>query len=404
MAYNVRMLIDKINDNIQIEYTDHPLEHMDDTRARVHKIFPQDYIIIQNRKFPIINPGELVRSRNTSDGYYRVIYIQINMATGEYYIGKANRPTYNKLQKYAGSGLRFKNKFNKHKDEFVRYYIAVCKTAKETEELEASIVNESLLTDEKCLNLVCGGGGTTEHPSLEEKSKRQKQYMLEHPEQYKKMLAVSKQVFRSGNTSELRLRNDKIKKTMSDDSYKDMTRNRIQKWREEHPEEYAESRRKLKASLNRPDVQIKRKQNMDKWKETHPEEVKLWQENKLKALKRPEVKEKHKLSLKKWREEHPEEAKAYQKKRTKASIEARSKSVCMIDLQTGNVVKIFNSAAEAGRFLTQNDITHSVNPKARIGAVCLQKTIKGHGTRYQAYGYGWVFETDFSKGINRYKK
>lgn len=124
----------------------------------------------------------------------------------------------------------------------------------------------------------------------------------------------------------------------------------------------------------------------------------------MKALKRPEVKEKKKLSLKKWREEHPEEAKVYQKKRTKASIEANSKSVCMIDLQIGDVLQTFSSAADAGRFLKQQSITKSINPQSIISAVCLQKTVKGHSTRYQAYGYGWIFETNFSKGINRYKK
>ena len=397
-------MIININDNIQIEYTNHPLENMDDPYAGLRRIFSQDYIIIQSRKFPIINANELVRSRNADDGYYRVIYIQINMATGEYYIGKANRPTYRKLQKYPGSGLRFKSKFNKHKDEFVRYYIAVCKTAKETEELEASIVNESLLADEKCLNLVCGGVGITEHPSSEEKSKRQKRYMLEHPEQYQKMLAVAKKAFKSENGPDLPLRNAKIKQTMSGDKYRKMSRDRINKWREEHPKEWAESCKKSKIAINRPEVKARSKQSMEKWKASHPEEVKLWKENRLKALKQPEVKEKRKQSLKKWKETHPEEAKEYQKKLIKSSIEANSKSVCMINLSNGDVVKTFKSLADAGRYLKEKSITSSVNPQSVISSVCLAKTVKGHGQRKIAYGFGWCFEDDIKKNNNRYKK
>ena len=81
--YHCIMIIN-INDNIQIEYTNNPLENMDGSNAALRSMLSHDYIIIQNRKFPVINPSELIRSRSKDDGYYRVIYIQINMATGEY--------------------------------------------------------------------------------------------------------------------------------------------------------------------------------------------------------------------------------------------------------------------------------------------------------------------------------
>lgn len=119
------------------------------------------------------------------------------------------------------------------------------------------------------------GGSTTERPSSEEKAKRQKQYMLEHPEQYQKMLAIAKKVLKSGGGADLHLRNTKIKQTMSGDKYRKMSRDRINRWREEHPEEWAESCKKSKIAINRPEVKAKSRQSMEKWKTSHPEEVKL---------------------------------------------------------------------------------------------------------------------------------
>lgn len=121
--------------------------------------FNKERIEIKNRWFDVLTPSELVRKRNKSDGYYRVVYIQINMENGEYYIGKANRPKWSELKRYQGSGLKFINKFNKNSDKFVRFYIASCETAEQTELLESALVDSELLSDEKCLNLVAGGVG-----------------------------------------------------------------------------------------------------------------------------------------------------------------------------------------------------------------------------------------------------
>ncbi len=68
--------------------------------------------------------------------------------------------------------LKFSNKFKKNKNDFVRYYIAKCETAEETEQLEASIVDKDILSDEKCLNLVVGGGGTSKRPNTAETSEK----------------------------------------------------------------------------------------------------------------------------------------------------------------------------------------------------------------------------------------
>jgi len=200
-------MITTINENIRIWQEFNPFElSLDDnlfdsfdSKRNSAIFFNKQRIAIKNRWFDVLTPSELVRKRNKSDGYYRAIYIQINWESGEYYIGKANRPKWSDLKRYQGSGLKFKNKF-KSTNEFVRYYIATCETAEETEQLEASIVDEDLLSDEKCLNLVAGGGGTSKRPTIAETSEKKRQYMKNHPEQFKPMLEASKKAFRSGHS------------------------------------------------------------------------------------------------------------------------------------------------------------------------------------------------------------
>lgn len=240
--------------------------------------FNKERIAIKDRWFDVLTPSELVRSRNKKDGYYRVIYIQINMESGEYYIGKANRPKWSEIKRYQGSGLKFKNKLKKSKGEFVRYFIAVCETQEETEKLEASLVNEDLLSDVKCLNLVTGGGGTSNRPSIAESSKKKREYMKEHPEQFKPMLKAAKEAFLSGDTPALRARSRRIKEVMSDEKFRVMTSERIKIWKDKNPEEYANTRRKNHEIIKTSEVQEKRQASLRKWAQEHPEEHKAWQD------------------------------------------------------------------------------------------------------------------------------
>jgi hypothetical protein len=269
-----------INENIRIWKEFNPIElsrddnlfNSSDTKRNLARLgFNKERIAIKNRWFDVLTPSDLVRKRNKDDGYYRVVYIQINMENGEYYIGKANRPNWSELKRYQGSGLKFESKFKRNKDQFARYYIAACETAEETERLEASIVDEDLLADEKCLNLVAGGGGTTKHPSIAETSEKKREYMKNHPEQFRPMLEASKKAFRSGDTPALRARSQRIKEVMSDEKYSEMSRKRLAKWKEENPKEYAEARRKNHQKIKTPEVQAKRKASFKKWVEKNPE-------------------------------------------------------------------------------------------------------------------------------------
>lgn len=354
-------MIIKINDNISIWREFNPFElSMDNDilgkgnpkRIAAQLGFNKERISIQSRWFDVITPNELVRRRNNEDGYYRVIYIQINWESGEYYIGKANRPKWSEIKRYQGSGLKFKHKFKKSHREFARYFIAICKTQEETEKLEAEIVTASLLEDEKCLNLIAGGGGgTTNRPSIAESSQKKREYMKKYPERFKPMLKAAKEAFMSGDTAALRARSQRIKDVMSDEKYRDMTRQRLKEWKEKNPEEYAEARRKNREKIKSSEVQKKRQESLKELAENNPKEHKAWQEKLLNSRQSEKTKKKRKTSLKEWRDKNPDEAAANAKNRASAAAAKTSKKVSMLDLETGKVIREFSSVHEAARWL-----------------------------------------------------
>ena len=342
--------------------------------------------------YDVIPLHELYYKRN-EDGYYRFIYIQINMSTFEYYIGKVNRKRWSELKRYQGSGIRFKNKYAKCPGDFVRYYIAACTTAAETEKLESSIVNDDLLKDPFCLNLVRGGGGTTTHRNRDEQREQQKRYMAEHPEQYQSMIQTAKQLYCSGETYALSERNRNIKETMSAPSYKEMTRTRIKKWKLGHPEEYERARKNNRIAIQTKESKNKRKQSRERWIQSHPEEHTEHMLLRIAACQTDAAKEKRKHSLKEWNASHPEEAKANSLKRSMASAQKCQKAVNMLDLQTGEIVRCFESQHAAAEWLVSQGIAKNRNCVSSISAVCLKKPCStGYGFRKKAYGFGWEFK------------
>ena len=397
-------MIITINENIRIWQEFNPVElslddnqfNSYDSKRNLAKLgLNKERIAIKNRWFHVLTPGELVRKRNKGDGYYRVVYIQIDWESGEYYIGKANRPKWSELKRYQGSGLKFVNKFKKNKDRFARYYIAKCETAEETERLEASIVDKDLLSDDKCLNLVAGGGGTSKHPPIAETSEKKREYMKNHPEHFKPMLEASKKAFQSGDTPALRARNRSIKETMSAEEYREMSRKRIAKWKEENPEEYAEARKKSQEKIKTPECQTKRKASLKKYEKENPEKHKAWQEKLIRSRTSPKANEKRKASLKEYNEKNPEKAQANAQKRAKAATAKTSKEVCMIDLQSGNILKVFPSQHAAARWVVENGKAKNMNCVSSISAVCLRKPCtSGYGYRKKAYGYDWRFTSE----------
>ncbi len=397
-------MILKINDSISIWQELNPIDLSMDKHALNLSYsrqnlalmgFNKQRIAILGRWFDVISPSELVRKRNKHDGYYRVIYIQINFESGEYYIGKANRPKWSEIKRYQGSGLKFKNKFKKSQNEFTRYFIAICETAEETEQLEASIVTSVLLLDEKCLNLVAGGGGTSNHPTIAETSEKKREYMKKHPEQFRSMLKAAQQAFHSGDTPALRARSKRIKEVMSSEKYSEMTRERLKEWKDKNPKEYAEARKKNREKIKTSEVQAKRRASLKKWAEEHPDENKVWQEKLVKSRTSPKANKKRIASLKEWNEKNPLFAHANAKKRAKAAADKRSKAVSMIDLESGKVLKEFASLHEAARWLVEAGIAKNINCVSSISSVCLRKPCTtGYGYRKKAYGYDWRFSDD----------
>lgn len=400
-------MILKINENIRIwqetnpfELTGaanpiNPFEILESKNSSRKFGFNKERIAIKNRWFDVLSLSELVRKQNKGDGYYRAVYIQIDMESGEYYIGKANRPTWSQLKRYQGSGLKFINKFRKNKNRFVRYYIATCETAEETEQLEASLVDKDLLSDENCLNLVAGGGGTSKHPSIAESSQKKREYIKSHPEQFKAMLEASKTAFQSGDTPALRARSRRIKEVMGAEKYREMTRKRLAKWREENPKEYAEARRKNYERIRSPEVQAKRKASFEKWAEINPEKWKAWREKLASSRTSQKANEKRKDSLKEWREKHPQQAQANALKRATAAAVKLSKPVHMIDLKSGDTLKVFPSQHAAAKWLVENGKAKNMNCVSSISSVCLRKPCTtGYGYRKKAFGYAWRFASE----------
>ena len=349
-------------------------------------------IRIKKEWYDVIALPKVARSKSPVDGGFHFLYIQINTNTNEYYIGKVNRKRWSEVKRYQGSGLLFKNKYKNHEEDYIRYYFACCTTAIETEELEAAIVDAELLKDPKCLNLVRGGGGTNEHYGSEKRAAHQREFMKEHPEQYQAMLETHKKLYSSGDSIQLKKRNDKIKATMSTEPYQKMTSERILRWKSEHPEDYQKARENNRKAVQKTESKEKRKLSQKKWNEEHPEEYKAWREKIAKATGSPEARKKHSDSIKAWADANPEKAKENVEKRVAASVAKSSKPVNMFNLETGEVIMTFKSQKEAAKWLVDNGLAKNMNCASSISSVCLNKPCTtGYGYRKKAYGYGWKF-------------
>ena len=90
---------------------------------------------------------------------------------------------------------------------------------------------------------------------------------------------------------------------------------------------------------------------------------------------------------------HPIKANA--QKRAKAAAAKLSKEVCMLDLESGEVIKTFPSQCEAAKWLVENGKAKNMNCVSSISSVCLRSPCStGYGYRKKAYGYGWRFRAE----------
>lgn len=350
----------------------------------IEKMFGvRETIYLKNQIFKPISISSLYRSKG-EDGAYHAIYIQIDFHSGEYYIGKVNRKKWVELKRYQGSGVKFKAKYEKHKDRFGRFYLYTCKTEKETEKIEASIVDDVLLSDPFCLNLVKGGGGVSTIPHSMDRKARQSAYMKEHPERYKAMLEAA----HNFDKQKILERNKNISKALSTEENIKKQSERMKNWKETDPEGYRQSRINNAKAVASKRVQAKRKATLKKRNEENPEEYKERMRKWAEATHTPEVRAKRSASLRKYIIEHPDEV----RKRSLKSAEKRMKAVLMIDIKTNEIIKEFKSVKAAGDWLRDNKITNSVNPGSSIAAASVLKKIPGHGTKQTAYGFKWKYK------------
>ena len=70
---------------------------------------------------------------------------------------------------------------------------------------------------------------------------------------------------------------------------------------------------------------------------------------------------------------------------------AREEIFFGINVDTGDVIKEFNSQRDAGRWLVAQGIAKNINCVTSIGAVCSGKPLKSGKHRNTAYGFGWRF-------------
>lgn len=93
---------------------------------------------------------------------YHYFYKITNLINGHFYYGVHN--TNNLDDNYMGSGKRLNIAYQKYGSEnFIKEIIKFFNTSKEAFEFEAEVVNETLINDNNCYNLVPGGNGGWEY-------------------------------------------------------------------------------------------------------------------------------------------------------------------------------------------------------------------------------------------------
>ena len=148
---------------------------------------------------------------------------------------------------------------------------------------------------------------------------------------------------------------------------------------------YVAARRKNHEAIKTTECREKRTASLKKWINENPEKHIVWEENRLKALKSKESKEKRKANA---------------QKRARAAAAKRSKQVCMVDLNSGKILKRFVSQHDAARWLVGNGIAKNMNCVSSISSVCLRKPCStGYGYRKKAYGFDWRFAGSFEPKI-----
>lgn len=104
---------------------------------------------------------------------YNLVYLTVNINSGEYYIGVHGSET-SLSDAYKGSGKLIANKLKIDRGNYIRINLFNLSTRFRANIIEAILVDEDLLKDSKCLNLVPGGSNPPLFSSISTKEERSK--------------------------------------------------------------------------------------------------------------------------------------------------------------------------------------------------------------------------------------
>lgn len=126
-----------------------------------------------------------------SENKYYLVYKTTNLINGKFYIGV--HETYNFNDGYLGSGKVLRNSVYYHgKENFKREILEFCNNKKDMYDKEKELVNEELLKNPKCMNLVIGGVGfinDKKHLEISIYANKKRNLMLNTDENFKKNLS-----------------------------------------------------------------------------------------------------------------------------------------------------------------------------------------------------------------------
>ena len=117
---------------------------------------------------------------------YHYIYKTINQINGKFYIGMHST---NKLNDgYLGSGYKLRRSINKHgRENFKIEYLEFFDTRENLINREKELINDTLLKDPMCMNLVFGGnGGFISVDGYKKGAKRMNEIVWANPEYRKR--------------------------------------------------------------------------------------------------------------------------------------------------------------------------------------------------------------------------
>ena len=107
---------------------------------------------INGQIFDVVPATALLKASLTRDNKLRYLYLLINLATHEYYLGQATLHKAGEVKHYTTPELKLEGKHPACQGDFVKLFFAPCATSRELYSLYTNLVNTELLQDSLCLN------------------------------------------------------------------------------------------------------------------------------------------------------------------------------------------------------------------------------------------------------------